>query len=139
MSLSTLPIEFELAVAKILEAIYPHSRFKLTAEIDKGLLKIDFQAYFTESFNPKNRPYFNPIHDFYRNDKIDFCLFWSSEHLALSGWWRNAILSLEYTPMWQEWLNEDGEEISRPYPDGDEFEAIAASLYPILQQYFREG
>ena len=38
--------------------------------------------------------------------------------------------------MRQEWLNEDGEEISRPYPDGDEFETIAAFLYPILQQYF---
>ncbi|BAY73542.1 hypothetical protein NIES23_63940 (plasmid) [Trichormus variabilis NIES-23] len=34
MSLSTLPIEFELAVAKILKATYPHSRFKLTAEGD---------------------------------------------------------------------------------------------------------
>ncbi|MEA5600393.1 hypothetical protein [Nostoc sp. UHCC 0252] len=136
MTLSTLPIEFELAAAKILSTHYPHSRFKLTAEIDKGFLKIDFQGYFTESSDPKNRPYSNPINEFYRNKKIDFRLFWSGEHLALSGWWRTAILSLEYTPIRQEWLNEDGEEISRPYPDGDKFEAIANSLYPILQQYF---
>ncbi|GBE93864.1 hypothetical protein [Nostoc cycadae] len=136
MSLSTLPIEFELTAAKILSAHYLHSRFKLTAEIEKGLLVIDFQGYFTETFDPKNRPYANPVNEFYRNNKVDFRLFWGSEHLALSGWWRNAILSLEYTPIQQEWLNEDGEEISRPYPDGDKFEAIAASLYPILQRYF---
>jgi hypothetical protein len=37
----------------------------------------------------------------------------------------------------QKWLSEEGEEISNPYPDGDKFEAIAASLYPILQQYFQ--
>lgn len=37
MNLSTLPIEFELAAAKILSAHYPNSRFKLTAEIEKVL------------------------------------------------------------------------------------------------------
>ena len=136
MSLSTLPIEFELTAAKISSDHYPHSRFKLTVEIEKSFIKIDFQGYFTESLNPKNRPYSNPISEVYRNNKVDFRLFWSGEHLALSGRWRTAILSLEYTPIRQEWLNEDGEEISRPYPDGDKFEAIAASLYPILQQYF---
>ncbi|MEH2086018.1 hypothetical protein [Nostoc sp.] len=136
MSLSTLPIEFELAAAQISSIHYPHSRFKLTAEFKKEFLIIDFQGYFTETFDPKNRPDSNPISEVYRNKKVDFRLFWSGEHLALSGWWRTAILSLEYTPIRQEWLNEDGEEILRPYPDGDKFEAIAASLYPILQQYF---
>jgi hypothetical protein len=136
MSLSTLPIEFELTAAKISSAHYPHSRFKLIAEIEKELLIIDFKGYLTESFNPKKRPYSNPINEAYRNKNVDFRLFWSGEHLALSGWWRTAILSLEYTPMRQEWLNEDGGEISRPYPDGDKFEAIATSLYPILQQHF---
>lgn len=136
MSLSNLPIEFELTTAKILSAHYLHSRFRLTAKIEKGLLLIDFQGYFTETFDPKNRLYPNPMSEVYRNKKVDFRLFWGSEHLALSGWWRNAILSLEYTPIRQEWLNEDGEQISRPYPDGDKFEIIAASLYPILQQYF---
>jgi hypothetical protein len=136
MSLSTLPIQIEIAIAKILSAHYFHSHFKLTSQIEKEFLIIDFHGYFTESFDPKNRPYPNPISEVYRNKKIDFRLFWGSEHLALSSWWRNAILSLEYTPIGQEWLNEDGEEIPRPYPDGDKFEAIAASLYPILQQYF---
>ncbi|MGF1939130.1 MAG: hypothetical protein RM347_033070 [Nostoc sp. ChiQUE02] len=136
MSLSTLPIEFELAVAKILSAHYFNSRFKLISQIEKESLTIDFHGYFTESFATKNLAYSNPTHEFYRNNKVDFRLFWDSEHLALSGWWRNAILSLEYTPIRQEWVNEDGEEIPRPYPDGDKFEVIAASLYPILQKYF---
>jgi hypothetical protein len=134
--MSTIPIEFELAAAKILSAHYPHSRFKLIAEIEKGFLAINFQGYYSESYDPKNRLYSNPISEVYRNEKIDFRLFWGSEHLALSSWWKTAILSFEYTPMQHEWLNEDGEEISRPYPDGDKFEAIAAFLYPILQQYF---
>ncbi|MHC0068775.1 hypothetical protein ACWATR_38940 [Nostoc sp. UIC 10890] len=136
MSLSTLPIEFELAAAKILSVHYLHSCFKLTAEIKKEFLIINLQGYSTDTFDPKNRLYSNPISEVYRNKKVDFRLFLSGEHLALSGWWRTAILSLEYTPIRQEWLNEDGEEILRPYPDGDKFEAIAASFYPILQQYF---
>lgn len=100
-------------------------------------IRIDFQGYFTENFAPKNRSYFNPINDYYRNKKVELWLLWSSGQLALSGWWRTEILSLEYTPFMQSWSNENGDKIARPYPDGDKFEAIAASLYPILQQYFQ--
>ncbi|BAU04442.1 MULTISPECIES: hypothetical protein [Nostocales] len=137
MSSLALPLEFEFSASKIAAAHHPNTRFKLIAEIKKDFLRIDFQGYFTENFAPKNRPYSNPINDSYRNKRVDFWLLWSSGELALSGWWRTEILSLEYTPFMQSWSNEDGEEIARPYPDGDKFEAIAASLYPILQQYFQ--
>ncbi len=52
--------------------------------------------YFTESFDPKNSLSSNPINEMYQNQKIDFRLFWRSEHLALSTWWRHAILSKQF-------------------------------------------
>lgn len=51
-------------------------RFKLTAEIKKDFLRIDFKGYFTENFAPKNRSYSNPINDFCRNKSVDYRLFW---------------------------------------------------------------
>ncbi|MGB3754995.1 MAG: hypothetical protein WBA07_01290 [Rivularia sp. (in: cyanobacteria)] len=34
------------------------------------------------------------------------------------------------------WMNDDGEEIPRPYPDGLKFENMALDLYPLLTHYF---
>ncbi|HEY9804819.1 MAG TPA: hypothetical protein V6D25_31085 [Leptolyngbyaceae cyanobacterium] len=135
MDLYILPIEFELVVINFLSKYYPNFHFQLIAENKQGLLIINSLGYCKRS-NINNNSDYNPISEANRNKKVDFRIFWGNGHLAISGWWRNAILSLEYSPESQEWLNEDGEEISCPYPDGKNFEAIAAYLYPLFQHYF---
>lgn len=137
MNIQSLPLEFELAASQIAAQHYNAARYKLIPTISSNSIDIEFQGYFTEKFDPRNRPEPNPTDKFYRNEKIDFTLFYSYNRLSLSGWWRSAILSVEYTANNEyTWINEDGEEITRPYPDGDKFEIIMAQLYPLLQQYF---
>ncbi|MFN6565205.1 MAG: hypothetical protein RMY28_036135 [Nostoc sp. ChiSLP01] len=131
-----LPLELELAASQIAAQYYPHRRFKLIYEIKNNFIDIDieFQGYYTEEFvGSRNRP-LNPIHDFYRDKKIDFKVGYGYGRLSISGWWRGAILSFELNS--KKWINEDGEEIACPYPDGEKFEQIAAALYPLLQQHY---
>ena len=121
MNSPVLPLEFELAVLKIATSASSNTRYSLTTKIDKYSINIGFEGFFTESFDPSNRPYQNPSNDFYRNPKVDFSItyFYESECLIVSGWWRRCMLSLYYEKASFLWLNEDGEEIARPYPDGD--------------------
>ena len=139
MNSSTLPLEFELTVLKIAAQTYPNTRHSLTPDISKNCICIEFKGFFTIKFKPENRPYSNPIHDFYRNPNADFLIMYfpNGEHLIVSGWWRGAILSLHYDASALHWQTDDGDEITRPVPDGDRFEHIAAELHPILQKYFK--
>ncbi|WP_193200695.1 hypothetical protein [Nostoc sp. MG11] len=128
-----LPLEFELTVSQIAIQYYPHRRFKVVSKIKDNYINIDFQGYYTEEFvGSRSRPS-NPTDDFYRDKKIDFTVSYGNNRLLLSGWWRGEILSFEFNS--KSWINEDGEEIACPYPDGKEFEIIAAALYPLLQKY----
>lgn len=137
--MQSLPAEFELAASQIAAKHYPFARYKLYAQVSKDDIKIEFIGYYTENFDPNNRPIDNPTDEFYRNSKIDFTLGYGYNRLHLSGWWRSSLLSLEYqTPEEFLWINEDGEDIPRPYPDGDKFESIAMELYPLSQKYFGE-
>ncbi|MHC5613028.1 MAG: hypothetical protein ACYTXA_18985 [Nostoc sp.] len=74
------------------------------------------------------------LSDFYRDKKIDFTVGYGNNRLSISGWWRGEILGFELNS--KSWINEDGEEITCPYPDSEEFEQIAAALYPLLQQHY---
>lgn len=136
MNLSDLSLELELAVCAIAAQAYAHTRYKLIVKISEDFITIEFQGYFTEQFNPKNRPDPNPNSNLYRNPRVDFSLNYFKDELILGGWWRGAILSLYYSPNQHFWLNEDGNEIASPYPDGDRFESMAAQLYPLLKQHF---
>ena len=118
-----LQLELELAVLKIATSAYPNTRYSFTTKICKYSINIQFEGFFTENYNPGNRdrPVQNPNDDFYRNPKVDFSItyFYESECLIVCGWWRRCMLSLYYEKASFLWLNEDGEEIARPYPDGD--------------------
>ena len=139
MNSSTLPLEFELQANAVAAQAYPHTRYSLICELDSDCVSIEFKGFFTEQFDPNNRPYQNPTDEYYRNSKADFSLmyFLARGHLILSGWWRGSLLSLHYSPAGQLWHNEDGDEINRPIPDGDRFESMALSLHPLLQKYFK--
>jgi hypothetical protein len=132
--MQSLPLELELAASQIAAQHYPHRGYKLVYTLESNFIDIQFQGYLAESFNPRNRPSNNPTDDFYRYKEIDFTVSYGNGQLSLSGWWRRAILTFDYNT--QSWSNEDGEEISCPYPDGEEFEQIAAALYPLLQQHY---
>lgn len=134
---SDLPLEIELAISKLTQTIYPNTRFGLTTKVDEYSITIEFEGFFTESHYPNNRPYQNPNHEFYRNPKKDFWIqyFTKSKSLSICGWWRSSILSLHYNDDNNKsflWMNENGKQIATPYPDGDNFEAIANELLPIL-------
>lgn len=139
MNSSALPLEFELQANAIAALAYPHTRYSLISQIDSDCVSIGFNSFFTEEFDSKNRPHQNPIDDYYRNSKADFSLIYfpKAGHLILSGWWRGALLALHYDKDLQLWLNEDGDEINTPYPDGDRFESIASSLHPVCRKYFK--
>ena len=137
MSVQYLPIEFELAASQIAAKYYSFARYRLSAQIDKDDINIEFIAYYREEFNPANRPVDNPTDEFYRNNKIDFTFNYNYNRLSLSGWWRSSLLSVGYqAPEGFLWINEDGEDIPGPYPDGDKFESIAVELYPLLKKHF---
>ena len=130
--MQTLPLELELAASKIAAQRYPHRCFKLIYQIVNNFIDIEFQGYYTEDFvSSRNRPA-NPTDNFYRDQKIDFTVGYGNNRLSLSAWWRGAILTFDYNTKY--WSNEDGEEIACPYPDGEQFEIIAAELYPLLQK-----
>ncbi|RCJ15037.1 hypothetical protein A6S26_34720 [Nostoc sp. ATCC 43529] len=134
--MQTLPLELELAASQIAAQHYPHRRFKLIYEIKNNFIDIEFQGYYIEEFvgsRNRSRPS-NPIHDFYRDKTADFKVAYGYGQLSISGWWRTAILTFDYNT--KSWSNEDGEEITCPYPDGEKFEQIAAALYPLLQQHY---
>ncbi|AFZ11336.1 hypothetical protein Cri9333_0356 [Crinalium epipsammum PCC 9333] len=137
--ITQLPLETQLAISQILEEHYQHRRFNLTTDVKMtySFVEIEFKCYYAESFDPTNRPYPNPFHEFYRARNIDFDLHWGNLELCLSSWWKSEIFSLYYKPdSCCRWLGEEGDVISRPHPDGEKFEAIAASLYPIMLKHF---
>lgn len=138
MNSPVLPLELELAVLEIATSAYSNTRYSFTTKIEKYSIDIEFEGFFTENFDHSNRPYQDPSSNFYRNPKVDFSItyFYESKCLIVSGWWRRCMLSLYYEKASFLWLNEDGEEIVRPYPDGDRFEDMAVKLLPILQKYF---
>lgn len=127
--MQTLPLELELAASQIAAQHYPHRRFKLVSKIGSNCVDIEFQGYYTEKCVTQKR--LNPTDDFYRDKKIDFTVGYGYGKLSISGWWRGAILSFELNS--KIWINEDGEEIACPYPDGEKFEKIATALYSLLQ------
>ncbi|MBH8565921.1 hypothetical protein I8748_27770 [Nostoc sp. CENA67] len=128
--MQTLPLELELAASQIAAQYYPHRRFKLVSKIGSNCVDIEFQGYYTEKCVTQKRS--NPTDDFYRDKTIDFTVGYGYGQLSISAWWRGAILAFDYNT--KSWSNEDGEDISCPYPDGEEFEQIAAELYPLLQK-----
>ncbi|AFZ11484.1 hypothetical protein Cri9333_0529 [Crinalium epipsammum PCC 9333] len=115
--ITQLPLETQLAIAKILEEHYQHRRFNLTTDVKVtySFVEIEFKGYFAESFDPTNRPYPDPFHEFYRSKCHDFDLHWGNLELSLSAWWRSEIFSLNYTPNSRVWIGEEGEEIARPH------------------------
>lgn len=131
MNESTIPLELELRASEIAASFFPNTRYSLNTKINTDCIEIEFRGFFTEEFDPTNRPYQNPTDDYYRNRNADFSLTYFShgEALTLSGWWRGALLSLHYNTNQKMWQTEDGDEIRRPYPDGDKFESIAALTY----------
>lgn len=137
MNESTIPLELELRASEIAASFFPNTRYSLRAKVNTDYIEIEFRGFFTEEFDPTNRPYQNPSDDYYRNRNTDFSLtyFPNKEALILSGWWRRALLSLCYNTNQKMWLTEDGDEITRPYPDGDKFESIAAELITLLHKY----
>lgn len=139
MNSSAIPLEFELALTAIAAQAYPHIRYSLTFKIERYQAAIEFNGFFTEQFAPNHRPYPNPTDEYYRCRNVDFSLMYVPKrgHLILSGWWRGALLALHYHPNKQLWLNEDGDEINTPYPDGDRFESLASSLLPVCRNYFQ--
>lgn len=139
MNDSTVPLEFEFQVSTIATVAFPSTRYSLSSEVSRDWLKIEFEGFFTEEFEPKNRPHQNPSADYYRNCHADFSLMYvlNGGYLILSGWWRRELLSLHYKQGKQLWMNEDGDQISTPYPDGDRLETIAKTLYPVVERYFK--
>jgi hypothetical protein len=135
MNIQALPLEIELAILKVAAQYNPNTRYNITTTMDEYEIKIEFEGFYTESSYPTNRPYKDPNHQLYRNPKVDFWIqyFRESQTLAVCGWWRTCILTLHYGKSSQFWMNEDGEQIQTPYPDGDKFEAIGTKLLPILR------
>ncbi|MEM1392892.1 MAG: hypothetical protein AAGG00_06265 [Cyanobacteria bacterium P01_H01_bin.150] len=81
MNMQSLPVEFELTTSQIVAKYFPFTRYKLSAQIDKDDIKIEFIGYYTERFNPNNRPIDNPTDEFYRKSKADFTLGYGYERL----------------------------------------------------------
>jgi hypothetical protein len=133
-----LPLELELSALKIAAEAYSNTRYSITNKVDNYSINMLFEGFFTENFQPNNHLYKNISSDFYRNPEVNFSLFYffESKCLIMSGLWRRCILSLHYEPCSFSWINEDGEEIARPYPDGERFEAIALKLHPIFLHHF---
>lgn len=94
MNSSTLPLKFELQANAIAAGAYPHTRYSLICELDSDCVSIEFKGFFTEQFDPNNRPYQNPTDEYYRNSKADFSLmyFLARGYLILSGWWRGYTI-----------------------------------------------
>lgn len=62
-----------------------------------------------------------------------FVLIYDNKLYCLSGWWRNNLLTVARgNGFAYNWSNEDGEEIPRPYPDGDRFELLARKIENFL-------
>lgn len=59
MNLSALPLEFEFLASTIATIAFPSTRYSLSAEVSRDWLKIEFEGFFTEEFEPKNRPHQN--------------------------------------------------------------------------------
>jgi hypothetical protein len=71
----------------------------------------------------------------YRRSDRDFELFLSSgEHtcVALSGWWRSLHIAYLWAAEETMWVTDDGQIVSRPFPDGLEFEQMAHSFLRLL-------
>lgn len=128
--MQTLPLELELAVSQIAAQHYPHRRFKLICKIENNCIDIEFQGCYTENFFDLHSRPSNPIHDFYRDKTADFKVGYGYGQLSISGWWRGAILNFDYNT--KSWSNEDGEEISCPYPDGYEERKYCSSTLPFV-------
>lgn len=139
--MTPLPPEIEFKAATITTKQYPHTRYelRLLEGEEEGYITIDFFGYFTESFCPELRLHPDPTHAWYRHPSVDFWVSWRSEDKSLTiyGWWRSEILSFEYSPKSQSWqsTDEENENITRPYPDGERFEAIAVELYPLFCEW----
>ncbi|AFZ11323.1 hypothetical protein Cri9333_0341 [Crinalium epipsammum PCC 9333] len=122
--------------AKILIEHFPKCKFRLTTnvEIKYSSVNIKLEGYFTEDF--ENRPYCDPLHDYYRNSDHDISLCWNTEKLILLGGLKAKMLALEYASSSCIWIEKEGGVIARPHPNGEKFEAIAEALYPIMSEHF---
>lgn len=144
MNKSLIPIEFELAAIQIAQAHFPWLRFKVAPMLEKGRVynrssdAIYFEAYFKKSLIDSD-----PLHQINYDPSFNFHLLPGKRLIQISGWWRNQVLTLIYAPSDPEpydkhWQNEKDLAISRPYPDGDKFEAMAIVLFPLVQKYLME-
>ena len=135
MKINKISPEQELALLAIANKYYPHSRFKLTVKVETDCIEIDFEGFFNEqAISP--RPFSDPCNKYYRTENRDFSIqFFPGQTLFVQGFWRSALLVLGYRPSETALWSDEGEIISRPYPDGDKFEAIAIELYPLLARF----
>lgn len=137
MNIDIIPIEFEFKALQIAAKYYPNARFKLMLKkIDKYEVSLLFKAFYKEQENTSICDT-NYIHNKHQMSAIDFDIWFSENSLLISSFWRRSLLTLIYEgDKTFSWMNDDGEKISRPYPDGLKFENMALDLYPLTKHYF---
>ncbi len=101
--------------------------------LGQGVFALDFTAFAPMATSIKAS---SLIDEYCRIKSMDFEVHVLSDCIHVCGFWRSEFLMLRYSCEKLEWLNEAGENISQPYPDGDLFERMAAKFYPVLQGDF---
>ncbi|MCC5636357.1 hypothetical protein LC593_10895 [Nostoc sp. CHAB 5844] len=127
--------ETEFALVQIAQKYFSGNRFKVVSKVEKDWVEIDFSAYLCEAICD-DHPHPDPCHPYYQADKFDFDVVFapSDKTIFISSWWRNSLLTLSYSPDSCSWT-EEGEDRRCPYPDGENFEAIASEMYPLLIKF----
>ncbi|BAY87881.1 hypothetical protein NIES267_74050 (plasmid) [Calothrix parasitica NIES-267] len=140
MNIDIIPIEFEFKALQIATKYYPYARFKLIPkQLDNSEVWFLFKAFYKEQIfsGSSCKSSINYIDNKYQMNAINFDIWFGEESLLISSFWRRSLLTLIYEDSKSfAWMSDDGEKISRPYPDGLKFENMAVDLYPLAKYYF---
>lgn len=137
MNIDTIPIEFEFKALQIAAKYHPNARFELILQkMDKYEVSLLFKAFYKQQENIATAST-NCIYNKHQMSAINFDIWFSENSLLIFSYWRRSLLTLIYEEdKTFSWLSDNGEKISRPYPDGLKFENMALDLYPLTKHYF---